>query len=267
MARYRLIATDLDGTLLRDDKSISPRARAAIRTAQDRGVTVAFVTARPPRDIRTLIEDAGLSGVAVCSNGAILYDAVTGTMLRHDQLGAALGRQLIHELRAVHPEIAFAVEHGHKLGHEAHFPSLFSETVHDYAPRVACALELCDEAPTKLIAHHRGHDADALAERIRAVVGGRGEVTHSGWPMVEIGALGVSKASGLTWLCAELGVAAGEVIAFGDMPNDIPMLAFAGRAVGVANAHPEVLDMVHEIAASNDEDGVAEVIERELERA
>jgi len=267
MARYRLIATDLDGTLLREDKSISPRARSAIRAAQDRGVTVAFVTARPPRDVRTLIEHAGLSGVAVCLNGAILYDAATGTTLRHSPLGAALGRQLIHELRAAHPEIAFAVEHGHKIGHEAHFPPLFAETVHDHRPRVACALELCEEEPTKLIAHHPGHDADALAAHIKAVVGGRGEVTHSGWPMVEIGAFGVSKASGLAWLCDELGVAANEVIAFGDMPNDIPMLAFAGRAVGVANAHPEVLAMVHEIAASNDEDGVAEVIERELERA
>ena len=267
MAPYRLIATDLDGTLLRGDHSISPRARAAIRAAQDRGLTVAFVTARPPRDIRTLARDAGLSGVAVCSNGAILYDTASGAMLRHNQLGAVLGRQLIHELRAAEPGIAFAVEHGHKLGQEPHFPPLFVETVHDHAPRVACALELCDEEPTKLIAHHPGHGADALAERVRQVVGGRGEVTHSGWPIVEIGPVGVSKASGLGWLCAELGVPAAQVIAFGDMPNDIPMLAFAGRAVGVANAHPEVLAMAHEVTASNEDDGVARVIEALLEQA
>jgi Cof subfamily protein (haloacid dehalogenase superfamily) len=264
MARYRIIATDLDGTLLRRDHSISARTRAAIRAAQDAGLTVAFVTARPPRDVRALIEDAGLSGAAVCSNGAILYDAGAGAVLHHRQLGAALGRALVHELRAAEPDIAFATEHGHKLGLEPNFPSLFAETVHDHAPRVACALELCEEEPTKLIAHHPGHGPDALAERIRAVVGARGEVTHSGWPIVEIGPAGVSKASGLAWLCAELGAAASQVIAFGDMPNDIPMLAFAGRAVGVANAHPDVLALAHEVTASNEEDGVAQVIERLL---
>ncbi|HEY4029782.1 MAG TPA: HAD family hydrolase [Caulobacteraceae bacterium] len=264
MAHYRIIATDLDGTLLRADHSISPRTRAAIRAAQDAGITVAFVTARPPRDIRRLIDEAGLSGVAVCSNGAILYDAGAGAVLRHSQLGAELGRVLIHDLRAAEPDIAFATEHGHKLGLEPHFPPLFAETVHDHVPRVACALELCEEEPTKLIVHHPRHGADALAERIRAVVGGRGEVTHSGWPIVEIGPLGVSKASGLAWLCAELDAPASQVIAFGDMPNDIPMLAFAGRAVGVANAHPDVLAVAHEVTASNEEDGVAQVIERIL---
>ena len=264
MQRCRLIATDLDGTLLRSDHSISPRTRAAIRAAQEAGITVAFVTARPPRDIRALTREAGLSGVAVCSNGAILYDIAGDRVLHHRRLGADLGRRLIGELRAVSPDIAFAIEHGHKLGLEPHFPGLFDQTVHDHAPRVDCALVLCEDEPTKLIAHHPAHDADALALLIQAVVGARGEVTHSGWPIVEIGPLGVSKASGLAWLCEDLGVGSEAVIAFGDMPNDIPMLAFAGRSVAVANAHPEVLAMAGEVTASNEDDGVARVIESVL---
>jgi hypothetical protein len=93
-------------------------------------------------------------------------------------------------------------------------------------------------------------------------VGERGQVIHSGGPkIIEIAAAGVSKATGLARLCDELKVDGSEVIAFGDMPNDLPMLRFAGRAIAVANAHPEVLAAAHEVTASNDEDGVARRIE------
>ena len=71
MSPVRLIATDLDGTLLRDDGTISPRSRAAIHAAQHAGLWVVFVTARPPRDVRDLAGHAGLDGIAVCSNGAM----------------------------------------------------------------------------------------------------------------------------------------------------------------------------------------------------
>jgi hydroxymethylpyrimidine pyrophosphatase-like HAD family hydrolase len=81
---------------------------------------------------------------------------------------------------------------------------------------------------------------------------------------MEISASGVSKAVALSRLADELGVPADEVVAFGDMPNDVPMLGWAGHAVAVANAHPDVLAAADEITASNDDDGVAQVIERLL---
>ena len=90
------------------------------------------------------------------------------------------------------------------------------------------------------------------------------EVTHStvGPALLELSAAGVSKATTLARLCAELGVDAADVVAFGDMPNDLPMLAWAGTAYAVANAHPSVLAAVERRAASNDEDGVAQVLEQ-----
>jgi len=78
---------------------------------------------------------------------------------------------------------------------------------------------------------------------------------------VELSAVGVNKAAALAELCHELGFDAAEVIAFGDFPNDLPMLAWAGRSVAVANAHPDVIDEADEVTASNDEDGVAMVLE------
>jgi len=259
MATVRLIATDLDGTLLRSDGTISPRTRDAIRAAEDAGLAFAFVTARPPRYIESLAQAGGVTGLAVCSNGSILYDIAASTILHHERLAPEIARELADALRAVLPEIAFAVEHGHGLGYEPHFPA-FPED--DSSPRVDHVHAFCDGDLTKLLAHHPEHEAEILAELVREAVGERAQVNHSGGPkVIEIAAAGVSKATGLARLCDELKIDGSEVMAFGDMPNDLPMLRFAGRAVAVANAHRDVLAAAHEITASNDEDGVARRIE------
>ena len=156
------------------------------------------------------------------------------------------------------PDIAFAVEHGNGIAYEPEFP-IFPE---DPVPRMGPVHAFCDDDLVKLLLHHPEHEAEILTALVLEAVGDRAQVNHSGGPrIIEIAAAGVSKATGLARLCAELQIDGSEVIAFGDMPNDLPMLAFAGRAVAVANAHPDVLAAVHEVTASNDEDGVARRIE------
>jgi len=258
MAPIRLIASDLDGTLLRSDGTISARTRDAIRAAEDRGIAFAFVTARPPRYIEGLAEAAGVTGMAVCSNGAILYDIARRAVLHHERLAPELARELTAALREALPEIAFAVEHGDSLGYEPRFP-VFPE---DAEPRVDHIHAFLDGDLVKLLLHHPEHEAEVLGTLARDAVGERAQVIHSGGPrIIEIAAAGVSKATGLARLCDELKIDGSEVIAFGDMPNDLPMLHFAGHAVAVANAHPEVLAAADEVALSNDEDGVARRIE------
>lgn len=261
MSVIRLIATDLDGTLLRGDGGISSRTRAAIAGAQAAGLTVVFVTARPPRDVAAIAEHLAITGVAVCSNGAIVHDLATGETHRHVRLCSDLARDLVTELRLAEPGISFATEHGHKVGQEPGFPDFFADTVHHHPRRVDDAVLLCAEDLTKLLIHHPDHEAEALLHRIRGHAGDRAEVIWSGAPFIEIATPGVSKGAGLAAFCGDLGVTAAQVIAFGDMPNDLPMLAFAGRGVAVANAHPDVLAAADEITAANDDDGVAMVIE------
>lgn len=261
MAPIRLIATDLDGTLLREDGTISPRTRAAIGAAQAAGLFVVFVTARPPRDVAAIAEHLGVTGIAVCSNGAIVQDLATGETHRHVRLCSDLARDLVGELRLAEPGISFATEHGHKIGQESGFPDFFADTVHHHPIRVDAAELLCAEDLTKLLIHHADHTAEALMHRVRGHAGDRAEVIWSGGPFIEIAPSGVSKGAGLAAFCDSLGITAAEVIAFGDMPNDIQMLTFAGRGVAVANAHPEVLAAADEITVSNEEDAVARVIE------
>jgi hydroxymethylpyrimidine pyrophosphatase-like HAD family hydrolase len=123
---------------------------------------------------------------------------------------------------------------------------------------------LVSQPSVKLLLRHGDLMADELLQRARGLVGHLAELSHSNSAdsLLEIAAAGVSKASALTRVCAERGIASEEVVAFGDMPNDLPMLRWAGHAVAVANAHPELLAAADEVTSSNDEAGVARVLER-----
>ena len=146
---------------------------------------------------------------------------------------------------------------GHEPGYRPHWPP-------PPGSLIAPAVKLVSEPVVKLMFRHEGHTADAMLARAQAAVGDAAEVTHSNsaGDLLEISAVGVSKATALTALCARRGVAAERVIAFGDMPNDLSMLRWAGHAVAVAGSHPEVLEAVDEVTAGNDEEGVARVLAR-----
>jgi Cof subfamily protein (haloacid dehalogenase superfamily) len=255
----RLAAIDLDGTLLRSDGTISPRTRAAIRAVRTKGIVVVIVTARGPASVTELARDAGIDGSAICSNGGLVLDLASGSVIRQRLLETELAIQLVRGLRERLPGIVFAVEH-EAFAHEPGFAAW------DWEPptgtRVDDALVLLADPATKLILRHTGHEVEAIAAVARELAGDGATVVQSGGEAVEVTAAGVNKAAGLAEVAAELGIQAADVIAFGDYPNDVPMLAWAGRGVAVANAHAEVLAIADEVTASNDDDGVAIVLEQ-----
>jgi Cof subfamily protein (haloacid dehalogenase superfamily) len=255
----RLAAIDLDGTLLRSDGTISERSRAAIRSVRDAGIVVVIVTARGPASVTGLARDAGIGGSAICSNGGLIVDLATGEILRQRLLETDVAIRIVQGLRRHLPGIVFAVEH-EAFAHEPGFSAW------DWEPpagtRVADVLELLADPATKLILRHAGHEVEAIAAVARDLAGDGATVVQSGGEAVEVTAAGVNKAAGLAEVAAERGIDAADVIAFGDYPNDVPMLAWAGRGVAVANAHAEVLAIADEVTASNDDDGVAIVLEQ-----
>ncbi|HKU43899.1 MAG TPA: Cof-type HAD-IIB family hydrolase [Polyangiales bacterium] len=259
----RLIAADLDGTLLRSDGSISARTRAALANAEARGRVVMSVTARPPRRVQRIAAASGLRGLAICSNGAVLYDLETQRVVRQHRLAAEVVAELVARLRTSLPDVAFAIEAGAEYGCEPSY-RILSEHPHDRVdPNMqrGDALELSRNGVTKLIVQRIGGALEELLAVTRAHAGALATVTHSGSEFVEVAAAGVTKALALEAYCEERGIRCQDVVAFGDMPNDIPMLSWAGRAVAVANAHPEVLAVAAEVTRSNDEDGVADTLE------
>jgi Cof subfamily protein (haloacid dehalogenase superfamily) len=244
---------------LRPDNSLSERSRRALARAREAGIRIVLVTARGPRSVRILVERTGLDGIAICSNGAIALNLSSGEVVRTRTLGPEIAARLVRELRARLPGILFAVE-TEDIALEPGFAAWNWEAPPD--TRYADGLELVAEPMAKLILRHEEHALEAVAEAARDLAGDDAAVAIAGPWTVEVAAAGVSKAAALAELCEELGVTPAEVVAFGDYPNDIPMLEWAGHAVAVANAHPEVLAVADEVTASNAEDGVALVLER-----
>jgi Cof subfamily protein (haloacid dehalogenase superfamily) len=262
MDGIRLVASDLDGTLLRPDETVSERTRAALAAARDAGITVVLVSGRQPRSLGPIAERLGVGGIAICANGALVWDLDTGTMIDSSPLAADLAARLVRTLREAIPGVLFAVELEDSFGREAGW----SDGLVAAPPAVleADALKLIGGPVIKLLVRHRSLPFAEIAERARAAVGDDAVATWAGLRLVEISAAGVTKAFALERLCRRLGVAAGEVAAVGDMPNDLAMLAWAGTAVAVANAAKEVLDAADEVTAANTEDGVALLLERIL---
>jgi Cof subfamily protein (haloacid dehalogenase superfamily) len=257
-----VVATDLDGTIVRSDGSISPRTLRSLEAAEAAGAMVVIVTGRPPRWLRGIAEATGHHGLAICANGAIVWDLHTETVVSSYPITATTVQDIVATLRTEIPELAFAVESVDTgFGHE---PLYRPRWAPDEQTVVAELEALLSRPVAKLLARHEGLAADELLARARRVVGEEmAALTHSSRDgLLEISAAGVTKASTLMAVCAERGLRAEDAVAFGDMPNDLPMLAWAGHSVAVGNAHPEVLAAVDEVTARNDDDGVAQVLER-----
>jgi Cof subfamily protein (haloacid dehalogenase superfamily) len=221
------------------------------------GALVVFVTGRPPRWMQPVVEQTGASGLAICANGALVYDLGSGEIVREHAISPEIAGQLVDAIREALPGVSFAVENGLQFGHEP-----------DYVPgwpapdRIVAAVdELIAEPVAKLLVKHPDRPPAEIYDLVVRLAGETAMVTYSGDVLLEVSGAGVSKASALADLCAARGIGSADVIAFGDMPNDIPMLRWAGRAVAVGNAHHEVLAVADDVTASNDDDGVARVLE------
>ena len=258
-SRPRLIATDLDRTLLDAQGRVSPRTRKALTAVEAAGIGVVFVTARPPRWIAPLVPDVDGRGLVVCANGALALDIATDEVVLSRPLSADAVLELAARLRSVLPDLHFGVESMAGLAVESSFVPAqpFPEP-----PRVGELADILDPAPLKLLARDAAHTSDELLAIATPVCRGLGQPSHSGADgLLEISSDGTSKASALAWVAEKRGIEAADVWAFGDSPNDLPMLAWAGRSYAVANAHPSVLAQATHRCGANTEHGVAEVLE------
>lgn len=256
----RLVATDLDGTLLRTDGSVSERTARVLAELDRRDVPVVFVTGRPMRWMEVVRAHVGAHGLAVCSNGAVVLGLREDRLLLARPIPLDVGSAVVQDLRAAMPDVRFAVESATGFAMEPDYPAVHPRPAGSPVEPVEALLR---REPVKLMARGGGAAApDAFLEAVDRIAADRVVATRSGTTaMVEISAAGVTKASTLQLLCDRFGIAAEEVVAFGDMPNDLPMLAWAGRSFAVAGAHPALDAVATDRTASNDEDGVAQALE------
>ncbi|WP_328561485.1 HAD family hydrolase [Streptomyces coelicoflavus] len=270
--RPRLIATDLDGTLLRDDKSVSPRTVAALAAAEKAGIEVFFVTGRPARWMDVVSAHVHGHGLAICGNGAAVVDLHGGPgrhrFVKVRELPQENALDAVRLLRQAAPGTVYAVEQTYGFHQEPAYPKLHMEDPDDLLPAeeiLAPGGRAAAEPVLKILAFHPELDPDGFLTLARLAIGDRANVTRSSpSALLEISGPDVSKASTLALCCAERGISHEEVVAFGDMPNDVEMLTWAGRSYAMGNAHPDVVDAASGRTVANNNDGVAVVIERIL---
>ncbi|WP_199881099.1 Cof-type HAD-IIB family hydrolase [Streptomyces kebangsaanensis] len=268
----RLIATDLDGTLLRDDKSVSPRTIAALAAAEEAGIEVFFVTGRPARWMDVVSDHVHGHGLAICGNGAAVVDLHGGPgahrFVKVRELAREIALDAVRLVREAVPGTVYAVEQTYGFYQEPAYPKLHMEIPDTLAP--AEELLAPDGAGAgqpilKILAYHPTLDPDAFLTVARLAVGEHATITRSSpSALLEISGPDVSKASTLALCCTERGISHEEVVAFGDMPNDIEMLTWAGRSYAMGNAHPDAIAAASGMTFANNEDGVAAVIEQML---
>ncbi|MEU2283914.1 HAD family hydrolase [Streptomyces sp. NPDC013178] len=259
---YPLIATDLDGTLLRGDDTFSDRSLDALARVAAAGARHLVVTGRPAPRVRPLLANLRSRGLAVCGQGAQLYDAGANRLLWSVTLDRELAGTALEKIEAEVGQVYAAVdqdgvdgltliEPGYRMPHPT-LPAL----------RVGAREDLWCEPISKVLLRHPTLSDDELAATARSVVGSLATVTMSGPGTVELQPCGITKATGLALAAEHLGLRPQDTLAFGDMPNDIPMFDWAAHGVAMANAHPELKAVADEVTTSNEDDGVAVVLER-----
>ncbi|MGZ2360215.1 Cof-type HAD-IIB family hydrolase [Streptomyces sp. 372A] len=261
---YKLVATDLDGTLLRDDETVSARTRDALKAAADAGAAHIVVTGRAVPWTRHILDDLGYEGLAVCAQGAQVYHAGERRLLTSLTLDRQLAGLALSKVEAEVGPLALAASRDGLDGEVLVGPGYRVQEGPRPAVFVQDPAEMWAAPLNKVYIQHPDLDDDALAKAARAAVGNLVDVVMAGPGVVEILPLGLSKATGLSLAARRLGVKAADTIAFGDMPNDIPMFAWARHGVAMANSHADLKAVAQETTTSNEDDGIAVVLERLL---
>ncbi|NYH80382.1 hypothetical protein FHR84_003739 [Actinopolyspora biskrensis] len=263
-----LVASDIDGTLLDPAERVTARTARSARGVDASGTPLVLVTGRPPRWVPRITDSLGVAGTVVCANGAVIYDSASDTVLHSSDVDPVTLRDVTKSLREALPGCSFGVERATGGARDRVDEQFLAEPeFHSGWPnpdlRVVPADELVGSAAGKLLVLHERMTSAQMAVVAEELVGSRLQVTYStGSGLLELSAPGVNKASGLARVAGELGIAASDVLAFGDMPNDVPMLEWAGHGVAMGNAHPDVRQAADEVTASNEDDGVAAVLDR-----
>ncbi len=263
--KVKLIAFDLDGTLLTSDKRITARSERAIRALAKAGVVMIPCTGRPSRNTKDYVRQLGLPNAFVF-NGAGLYNGPTDSTLYRHCIHKETALQIIGQMRQAIPGVIAGMETSH--GWYLDLSYYEWRKAQPYLPQleptgIGDIIDFVSDGVVKLYFRKPGFTARAMS---LALTGIDSYFTWSSDQLLEVMAHGVSKREALTHLCTQLGISWQEVIAFGDEHNDQGMLMWAGLGVAMANAKIEAEEAADYTTKSNDEDGVAVVLEAVLDR-
>ncbi|RAM39044.1 HAD family hydrolase [Arthrobacter globiformis] len=263
----RLVASDIDGTILGHDGKISDRTIRAFHACRKAGVELVFVTGRPPRWLHPLEEQLGHTGTVICSNGAVVWDLEADKVVSAQTMAIDDIFEIRRIIKKVRPTALFAAETLTGFHLEPGFiENGSSELLSEFTPAPLASTLTAEDAVVKFLAIVREGTADDFLAEVGPAVGNLASVTHSAptVAMLELAVPGINKAVTLADYAASLDIDAADVVAFGDMPNDIEMLRWAGHGYAMASGHPEAIRAAGQQAPHFDDDGVAQILEEKL---
>lgn len=261
----RLVATDLDGTLLRTDKTISDETYRVVHALIDRGVMFVPASGRQFYSMTRVLRQLDFAGTLLSANGANAVTLPDETVRFSVELQVGPMTELVMRLKEKVPTLRIAAvrDIGRVLLGEHGYAELMNPGDHDRGDQgvpEAALSDVLSEPSVKVVARAPGWAITDLYELAKSFDVPGANVTDAGAPFIEILGAGVTKQSGLQRLCELEGIDASEVMAFGDWINDIEMLQWAGVGVAVADAHPALLAIADRTTLSNDADGVTVVL-------
>ncbi|NNN12314.1 MAG: HAD hydrolase family protein [Acidimicrobiaceae bacterium] len=255
----RAALLDLDGTLIKNDHTLSDLTKKMLMIATEVGVTPLFVTARPPRAMCEIVDLTSIAPISVLMNGAMIFDCKNRTIVDEEKIGERAALEAVSRLKREMPGTVFGVQRGFDLHVEPGYrPSWPSPDNVSFGP----AEDYITQPVTEILARNPEMSPKEFLAEVRAIASDLVEVTTSSRTgLVEMTKRGVSKGSGAVRLLKMLNIDAENAVAFGDMPTDIEMVSLVGLGVAVANAHPDLLYACDIVCASNEQDGPASILE------
>lgn len=259
----RMVAIDIDGTLLRSTRELSYRVIDAVKATTSVGVRIVLASARPPRSVREIYAHLKLDTLQVNYNGALIFDPPVNKHVRHLPIEPAMARKIINFARKADPEVVVYLEILDKWYTDHFDENLPTETSRHFNPDFIGPLDAFLRVPvTKIMLLAPPARLQPVREAVEKKFGRKVAVQVSDPHLLQIVALGVDKAEGLKFIAERYGIAAEEVMAIGDAPNDIGMLQWAGLGVAMENAWPQVLSIADAVTHSAEKDGVAEALNK-----
>jgi Cof subfamily protein (haloacid dehalogenase superfamily) len=261
---YRLLACDIDGTIVHFPNPPSPRVTDAIRTAAAAGVVICLVTGRAYRRARPIAQALGLDTPLICNHGGSIRTAQSGETIHRRTLPRSLAAQIVAWLQQ--QDIRQLVFDGDVVYHNAQPGEVVDDfAVYTRGPQSVYAPDLLPILPEGIeIILNTSHDHDRLAAvfaRTQARYGDRTRVLFSHPFGVDV-LPNSSKSEALAWLSSHLGISQHEVMAIGDGDNDVDMLAWAGMGVAMGDGTPNARAAADVIAPPFADDGLAWAVER-----
>lgn len=254
---YSLIALDIDGTMIGEDRQIKPDLVEAIQRVQSAGAVVSVSTGRTFKPALRIAEQAGAAGPVICFQGAMTYDQRTKKAIRHERLDHDVTSKAIIALMSVVPEVMMFLGDDVWVEQRSEWTNAYGERMGIAIRNIDSLISMADKKPTAIVGVGDPSIVEPLVDKLHSQLNGSALVTHSLPMFCEVEAIGAGKDLAVEHLAKLLNVDRSGVITVGDGKGDQSMIEWAGLGVAIEGGHPDAVRSADQVIAIPEHSGLA----------